>query len=94
MNRVDIFAGIGGDGQGWRERAACRGADPDILFNPGLVDKAKDLCAGCEVKDECLLEAGPGDEGVRGGMTQQERLADAARPRGCVLGSEAIKFAD
>ncbi len=94
MNRVDIFAGIGGDGPGWRERAACREEDPDILFSPDRVDEAKALCAGCEVRAECLHEAGPGDEGVRGGMTQEERPADAARPRGCVLGSEAIKFAD
>jgi WhiB family redox-sensing transcriptional regulator len=65
----------------WRERAACRGEDPSIFFAGGEgappagdLARAILICAGCQVRDECLdyaLEAGP-RYGIWGGLTQDE----------------------
>jgi WhiB family transcriptional regulator, redox-sensing transcriptional regulator len=67
--------------QRW-SRAACSTADPELFFpisssGPALrhVARAKAICAGCEIRRECLnyaLEAGP-VQGVWGGMTEAER---------------------
>ncbi len=46
---------------GWRERAACRGMDPDLFLldksESGDVPKAKAVCRSCPVREECLEEA-------------------------------------
>ena len=62
----------------WAPRAACRAAQPDQLFVRGAEqNKAKQLCAGCPVRTECLAEALDNqiEWGVWGGMTERERRA-------------------
>jgi WhiB family redox-sensing transcriptional regulator len=66
----------------WRSRAACRSADPDLFFpisssGPALdqVAKAKSICAGCQVRQECLGYALATHQihGVWGGTSEEER---------------------
>jgi len=64
----------------WKSDAACAGhPEPDMFFpDPKAVDvqaEAKAVCAVCPVRAECLLDALTLAEtqGVRGGLTQQER---------------------
>lgn len=74
----------------WMVSAACRGMDPELWFpvtevGPGArqVARAKAVCAGCPVRDECLafaLELKLA-EGVFGGLTPSERAA-CVRARG------------
>src|SRR6478735_8373555 len=62
----------------WASAAACRSAQPDQLFVRGAEqNKAKQLCAGCPVRTECLAEAldNQMEWGVWGGMTERERRA-------------------
>ena len=67
----------------WRERALCRGFDPEIWFpvderpESEGVQYAKSLCALCpvRVRAECAafaLRAGL-DDGIFGGLTPDER---------------------
>jgi WhiB family redox-sensing transcriptional regulator len=66
----------------WRERALCRGYDPEIWFPVGTsgpallqIAEAKSVCRRCPVTPECLtwaLESGQ-DDGVWGGMSEDER---------------------
>ena len=68
----------------WRDDAACRDADPELFFpvgaaGPGLVqvDRAKQICAGCMVRTQCLewaLASGQ-ESGVWGGTSDDERRA-------------------
>ncbi len=73
----------------WRDRAACRGANPEIFFlgyGPGRGHgrlsktgkaRALELCAGCPVVAECLEYAlsmpATGDFGIWGGTTEDQR---------------------
>ena len=62
----------------WMVEAACVGADPELFFpNQGGGGKAKRVCAGCQVKAECLafsLTVPYARElGVWGGLTPRER---------------------
>lgn len=62
----------------WALRAACRDQKPDELFVRGAEqNKAKQLCASCVVRTECLAEALDNqiEWGVWGGMTERERRA-------------------
>lgn len=62
----------------WRVAAACRDADPDVLFVRGAEQhSAKRVCMGCPVRTECLAEALDNrvEFGVWGGMTERERRA-------------------
>lgn len=62
----------------WPAQAACRGADPDILFVQGAAqNRVKSMCAGCTVRTECLADALDNEIefGVWGGMTERERRA-------------------
>jgi WhiB family redox-sensing transcriptional regulator len=75
--------------RGWRDRAACRSADPELFFpvgndGPALVGiaAAKAICARCPVIAECLsfaLVAVP--EGIAGGLTVEERRGLRAQRR-------------
>ncbi len=65
----------------WMERANCRGMDAN-LFHPvrsgiaaKLVRQAKQVCDGCDVRDECLDYALEHNikVGVYGGTTPDER---------------------
>ena len=78
---------------GWRDRAACVGADPDLFFPPeeggkGQARKAKAICAGCPVRVECLDHALRHGEhwGIWGGVPErdrrQPRAAGVSRFRG------------
>jgi WhiB family transcriptional regulator, redox-sensing transcriptional regulator len=62
----------------WARVAACRQSQPDQLFVRGAEqNKAKQVCAGCPVRTECLAEALDNEIewGVWGGMTERERRA-------------------
>jgi hypothetical protein len=61
----------------WRSLGACRGADPAIFF-PERGDstiEAKQVCAGCPVRGECLDFALDLNEkfGIWGGKSERER---------------------
>lgn len=66
----------------WRDRAACLDTDPETFFPAGatgpaleLIERAKQVCAGCDVSSHCLEYAlgTHQDDGVWGGMTEDER---------------------
>jgi WhiB family redox-sensing transcriptional regulator len=62
----------------WADKAVCRGGGPDALFVRGAAqNRAKQLCASCPVRIECLAEALDNriEWGVWGGMTERERRA-------------------
>ena len=62
----------------WASNAACKSDIPDALFVRGAEqNKAKQVCAGCPVRTECLAEALDNqiEWGVWGGMTERERRA-------------------
>lgn len=69
----------------WRNRAACRGSDPELFFPIAEVgySAAAAVCADCPVVSDCLEEAlRVGDiHGYRGGHTGDER-AGLLRARG------------
>lgn len=68
----------------WRDRAACRGEDPELFFPIGTghaalsqVERARGVCQRCLVIEECLrfaLSTGQ-DAGIWGGLTAEERRA-------------------
>ncbi|MFO7280895.1 MAG: WhiB family transcriptional regulator [Thermoanaerobacterales bacterium] len=63
--------------QTWRQHAACRGLDP-LIFYPATdeeAEDAKEVCAGCHVREACLEHALAvrEKEGVWGGATERER---------------------
>jgi WhiB family redox-sensing transcriptional regulator len=77
----------------WRDEAACLHENPELFFPIGTtgpavgqVEEAKRVCAGCDVRQDCLewaLTAGV-DHGVWGGLDDLERRAlkrRAARTR-------------
>lgn len=66
----------------WRVRAACTAVDPDLFFPVGVtgpavgqIAAAKAVCAGCEVRAECLEFAISTNQeyGVWGGTSEEER---------------------
>ncbi len=66
----------------WRSLAACRSADPELFFPVSSSDRsmtqvaeAKAICAGCQVRRECLAFAFRTNQahGVWGGLSEQER---------------------
>lgn len=62
----------------WSSKAACRDTDPDVLFVQGAAqNRVKIICAGCNVRTECLADALDNniEFGVWGGMTERERRA-------------------
>lgn len=78
----------------WRDQAACRHTDPDLFFPIGTTgpatvqtQRAKDVCASCRVREQCLEWALGTVQpvGIWGGTTETERRAlrrrSGARPR-------------
>jgi len=62
----------------WISRGRCAEVDPELWF-PGKWDsgtEAKKICAGCEVRLECLKYAVEADEqhGIWGGVSRRERI--------------------
>jgi WhiB family redox-sensing transcriptional regulator len=83
----------------WHAAGACHGADPEIFFpvsGKGLsrpqIDRARGICAGCQVRGECLDYAMTSGEmhGIWGGTTPEDRTRarrqEAARRRHARLG--------
>src|SRR6516162_9057000 len=79
----------------WRSLAACLSADPDLFFpvsssghSMAQEAEAKAICAGCQVRRQCLAFALRTHQvhGVWGGLSEEERYqvlrADQARPPG------------
>jgi WhiB family redox-sensing transcriptional regulator len=62
----------------WHARGLCVGADPEIFF-PSHGDpatEARQVCADCGVRDDCLKYATDADEfGIWAGLDQQQRRA-------------------
>jgi WhiB family transcriptional regulator, redox-sensing transcriptional regulator len=74
----------------WRSAGACLSADPDLFFPisaKGAVEKqvarAKMICAGCRVRQECLEFAQTHDltYGIWGGTTPEDRQRARRRKR-------------
>ena len=73
---------LGAADYAWRDLALCRDTDPELFFPVGTtglalvaIDKAKQVCAECEVRVECLdfaLETNQ-DSGIWGGTSEEER---------------------
>lgn len=64
--------------QHWTAYGACRDAAPDDLFVEGAAQRgAREVCAACPVRFECLVDALDHRVlfGVWGGMTERERRA-------------------
>jgi WhiB family transcriptional regulator, redox-sensing transcriptional regulator len=68
--------------QDWRSIAECQFADPDLFFPISAAGKAlpqvaeaKEICARCQVRRECLTFALLTGQrhGVWGGMSEEER---------------------
>lgn len=61
----------------WRQRAACRGVDPDIFYpvSDDEAEEARAICRSCPVTESCLEWALAHRErdGVWGGATERER---------------------
>jgi WhiB family redox-sensing transcriptional regulator len=68
-----VVSDVGSD---WRSSALCRNEDPDLFFptksQPRIIEAAKAVCRGCTVILECL-DTARDDDGIWGGMTQDER---------------------
>jgi WhiB family redox-sensing transcriptional regulator len=81
-------AGEAIDERNWRDRAACRGEDPELFFTNGQpgttpmaklialqIAAAKEVCQSCAARSACLrwaLETRQ-EYGVWGGLSEQER---------------------
>ena len=68
---------LGGVDESWVTAANCLGVDPELFF-PGRGEStraAKEVCAGCTVRTECLDHAiaVPERFGVWGGLSERER---------------------
>ena len=72
----------------WRQRGACKDADPEIFFRDSArsIKRAKEICATCPVQAACLLWALDSDDqwSVAAGLTVQER-----KPLRAVMGTAA-----
>lgn len=73
---------LGNADYSWRTNALCADTDPELFFPIGTtgqallqIAKAKEVCAECTVKSECLefaLETNQ-DSGIWGGTSEDER---------------------
>ena len=71
---------------GWMQRGACVGAsDPDLWYptRGQSAEPAKQICARCPVREDCLVWALENEDyGVWGGLSSKERKrAKAGRSR-------------
>ncbi|MGH3693191.1 MAG: WhiB family transcriptional regulator [Pseudonocardiaceae bacterium] len=75
QNTRNLLDGL--DQPDWQERALCAQTDPEAFFpeKGGSTREAKRICAGCEVRAECLEYALAFDErfGIWGGLSERER---------------------
>jgi WhiB family redox-sensing transcriptional regulator len=79
-----------GTATNWRSAGACLSADPDLFFpisstGPAerQVARAKNICAGCSVRRECLEFALSHKHiyGIWGGTTPDDRQRERRRQR-------------
>jgi len=79
-----------GSATNWRSAAACLLADPDLFFPISAagpaerqVMRAKTICGGCPVREECLKFALSHElsYGIWGGTTPEDRQRDRRRKR-------------
>lgn len=79
-----------GTATNWRSAGACLSADPDLFFpissaGPAArqIARAKEICAGCGVRRECLEFALSQDPiyGIWGGTTAEDRQRERRRKR-------------
>jgi WhiB family redox-sensing transcriptional regulator len=65
------------DALAWQAEALCAQTDPEAFFpeKGGSTRDAKRICAGCDVKAQCLDYALENDErfGIWGGLSERER---------------------
>lgn len=70
----------------WHKDAPCAQSDPDAWFpeKGGSTADAKRICAGCDVREQCLQWALDNEErfGVWGGHSERERRRILAERRG------------
>lgn len=67
----------------WMSWALCSEIDPELFFpeKGGSPRRAKQICANCPVRQECLEYAlKHGDTGVWGGTTESQRERTADQP--------------
>jgi WhiB family redox-sensing transcriptional regulator len=81
------------DSTDWVLSAACAGTDPELFF-PGRGQPnrdAKQVCASCSVRAECLEDALERRDfvGVRGGLSPRERYAVARQRKAAGLPESA-----
>jgi len=61
----------------WQTLAACQGYPPAMFFpeRGDSANPAREVCAGCQVRDECLAHAFAVPErcGVWGGLSERQR---------------------
>ncbi|MFF8264642.1 WhiB family transcriptional regulator [Streptomyces virginiae] len=90
MSDVSRLPGLAEHHWAWQAEAACRGLGSRKFFHPAgergedraaRDQAAKEICARCPVRAECLRHALNTGEayGVWGGLTTEERRAYAAR---------------
>ena len=77
VSMISHFMNSEGLDRRWQERANCLGVDPDLFFpeRGASTREAKSVCAGCEVKADCLEYALDNGEkfGIWGGLSERER---------------------
>lgn len=76
---------VNGDDEDWKTEANCLGVDPDLFYpeRGASTREAKEVCAGCVVKQECLAYAIRHRElhGIWGGLSTRERRHIIRRAR-------------
>jgi WhiB family redox-sensing transcriptional regulator len=86
-----------GSAMNWRAAGACLKADPDLFFpissaGPAQqqIARAKVICAGCQVRRQCLEFALAQDQvyGIWGGTTAEDRQRDRRRRRRAAAAAE------
>jgi WhiB family redox-sensing transcriptional regulator len=87
---VDRLHPTGGNNEPWIDRAACAGLDPTLFFgfeneteeeSQAREAKAKGICVGCPVADDCLEFALATNQrfGIWGGLDAGERASELRR---------------
>jgi WhiB family redox-sensing transcriptional regulator len=88
-------------GRDWRQGAECADVDPEIFYPLDLdptgpaVTTAREICADCPVRLDCLLDVMTGEDparrwGITAGLTPDERAALLAGRRHSSPRPEAV----
>lgn len=70
-----------GDDVDWHVDALCATEDPELWFQPGSEDAAREVCVACPVRTPCADYALRNREqyGIFGGLTPEQRARILAR---------------